>query len=255
MTDPLQDVSIIIITHNEERNIADCLDSVKWAGEVVVVDSHSTDHTRELSLERGANVYVESWKGYAAQKNSALDKAEKTWVLSLDADERVTPELVDEMREALNRNNGTDGYSIPRKNHFAGHWIRYGGWFPDRTMRFFRRSRGRFEERAVHEKLVIQGKTAGLQNPILHYTYRDVSDFLRRSDRYSTLSAQEYAKKRTTGPLRMLGHAMYTFLDMYVIKLGFLDGYYGFLLACLYSHYTFSKYAKLKELTMASSGS
>ncbi|MBI4776427.1 MAG: glycosyltransferase family 2 protein [Deltaproteobacteria bacterium] len=255
MTDPLQDVSVIIITHDEERNIADCLDSVKWAGEVLVVDSHSADRTLELCRQRGAKVYVETWKGYAAQKNSALDKAEKTWVLSLDADERVTPELVEEIREVLHRSNSMDGYSIPRKNHFAGHWIRHGGWYPDRTLRFFRRNRGRFEERAVHEKVVIQGKTSDLQNPILHYTYRDISDFLRRSDRYSSLSAREYATRRITGPLRMLGHAMYTFLDMYVFKLGFLDGYYGFLLACLYSHYTFAKYAKLKELTIESPGS
>jgi len=144
---------------------------------------------------------------------------------------------------------------IPRKNHFAGQWIRHGGWSPDRTMRFFRRDRGRFEERAVHEKVLIQGKTSDLKSPILHYTYSDVSDFLLRSDRYSTLSAREYAGQRSTGPLRMLGHAMYTFVDMYVLKLGFLDGYYGFLLACLYSHYTFCKYAKLKELSMKSSGS
>ena len=252
MTDPLQDVSIVIITHNEERNIADCLDSVRWAGHVVVVDSHSTDRTRELSRERGATVYVESWKGYAAQKNSALDKAEKNWVLSLDADERVTPELAEEIRETLNRDDSISGYTIPRKNHFAGQWIRHGGWFPDRTMRFFRRERGRFEERAVHEKVLIQGKTSELENPILHYTYYDISDFLRRSDRYSTLGAREYAKQRSTGPLRMLGHSMYTFLDMYILKLGFLDGYHGFLLACLYSQYTFSKYAKLKELSMKS---
>jgi len=247
----LQDgVSVIIITHDEAPRIPDCLRSVQWAREIIVVDGGSTDGTPDICRDFGARVFEEDWKGYAAQKNSALDKASQPWVLSLDADERVTGESAEEMRRVLGGPNPARGYSIPRKNYFAGRRIRYGGWYPDRSVRLFQRGAGRFEERAVHERVRVDGVVGTLRHPLLHYTYSGISDFLRRADRYSSLSAEEYARQgRPTGPLRMLGHSLFTFLQMYVLKLGFLDGYHGFLLACLYSHYTFVKYAKLKERT------
>ncbi len=248
------DLTVAIITHNEEHNLPECLDSVKWAGQVVVVDSFSTDGSVEVCRRRGARVFQEPWKGYAAQKNSALDKAERPWVLSLDADERVSPELVTEIDRVLTSRNHEAGYSVPRRNHFAGRWIRHGGWSPDRVLRLFLRDRARFEERAVHEKAVVDGPVGRLTHPLLHFTYTNISDFLTRSDHYSTLSAEEYFRAgKKIGPAGMLGHAFFTFVQMYFMKAGFLDGYYGFLLACLYSHYTFCKYAKLRERSLGRS--
>jgi glycosyltransferase involved in cell wall biosynthesis len=242
-------ISVAIITQNEERNIRDCLESVKWADEIVVVDNGSNDGTLKICQEYRARIYQEDWKGYSAQKNSAIEKTANEWVLSLDADERVGPELRREMENALQENSPVDGYWIARKNYFLGRWVRYCGWYPDRNLRLFRKSRGHFIERAVHEKVVVQGKTATLHHPLVHDTYRSLSDFLIRSDRYSTLAAGEM---RRQGRKYRLGDVFFrpplTFLQMYLLRAGFLEGYRGFLLSVLYSYYTFAKYAKLKEL-------
>ncbi|NWF55788.1 MAG: glycosyltransferase family 2 protein [Syntrophaceae bacterium] len=242
-------ISVAIITHNEERNIRDCLESVNWADEIVVVDNGSTDGTVAICREYGARVFPEDWKGYSAQKNSAIDKTGNEWVLSLDADERVGPELRQEMEDALQGNPPVDGYWIARKNYFLGRWIRYCGWYPDLNLRLFRRGRGRFSERAVHEKVEVQGKTSTLKHPLVHETYRSLSDFFIRSDRYSTLAAGEMQRQgRKYRWWNLCFRPPLTFLQMYLLRAGFMEGYRGFLLAVLYSHYTFAKYAKLKEL-------
>jgi glycosyltransferase involved in cell wall biosynthesis len=245
----MEKISVAIITHNEERNIRDCLESVKWAGEIVVVDNGSTDGTLKICQEYRARVYQEGWKGYSAQKNSAIEKTANEWVLSLDADERIGPELRQEIENALQGEPPVDGYWIARKNHFLGRWIRYCGWYPDRNLRLFRKSRGCFTERAVHEKVEVQGKTATLNHPLIHETYRSLSDFLIRSDRYSTLAAGEMQRQ---GRNYRWGDVFFrpplTFLQMYLLRAGFLEGYSGFLLSVFYSYYTFVKYAKLKEL-------
>jgi glycosyltransferase involved in cell wall biosynthesis len=245
----MEKISVAIITRNEERNIRDCLESVKWADEIVVVDNGSTDGTLKVCQEYRARVYQEGWKGFSAQKNSAIEKTSNEWVLSLDADERIGPELRQEIENTLQEGPPVDGYWIARKNYFLGRWVRYCGWFPDRNLRLFRKSRGRFTERAVHEKVEVQGKTANLNHPLVHVTYRSLSDFLIRSDRYSTLAAGEMQRQ---GRRYRLGDAFFrpplTFLQMYFLRAGFLEGYLGFLLSVLYSYYTFAKYAKLKEL-------
>ncbi len=245
----MEKISVAIITHNEERNIRDCLESVKWADEIVVVDNGSTDGTIKVCQEYRARVYQESWKGFSAQKNSAIEKTTNEWVLSLDADERIGPELRQEIEKVLQEEPPVDGYWIARKNYFLGRWIRYCGWYPDRNLRLFRKSRGRFTERAVHEKVEVQGKTATLIYPLVHETYRSLSDFLIRSDRYSTLAAGEMQRQ---GRRYRFGNAFFrpplTFLQMYLLRAGFLEGYWGFLLSVLYSYYTFAKYAKLKDL-------
>ena len=245
----MEKISVAIITHNEERNIRDCLESVKWADEIVVVDNGSTDETINICQEYRARVYQEGWKGFSGQKNSAIEKTANEWVLSLDADERIGPELRQEIETALQGDSPVDGYWIARKNYFLGRWVRHCGWYPDRNLRLFRKSRGRFTERAVHEKVEVQGKTANLNHPLVHETYRSLSDFFIRSDRYSTLAAGEMGRQ---GRKYRWGDVFFrpplTFLQMYLLRAGFLEGYWGFLLSVLYSYYTFAKYAKLKEL-------
>jgi glycosyltransferase involved in cell wall biosynthesis len=245
----MEEISVVIITKNEERNIRECLESVKWADEIVVVDNDSTDHTLSICKEYGARIFQEEWKGYSGQKNSAIAKAINEWVLNLDADERVSPELRREMQKGLEGNQTADGYRIPRKNFFLGRWIRHCGWYPDLNLRFFRKSRGRFGERAVHERVELQGKVLTLTHPIIHETYRSLSDFLQRMDRYSTLAAQEmHQQGRKFRLIDVIFRPPFTFLQMYFLRAGFLEGYLGFVLSVLYSYYTFAKYIKLKEL-------
>lgn len=245
----MEKITVAIITKDEERNIRDCLESVKWADEIVVVDNGSTDRTLGICREYGARIFQEEWKGYSGQKNSAIAKAGNEWVLNLDADERVSPELRQEMQKSLEENRGVDGYWIPRKNFFLGQWIRYCGWYPDLNLRLFRKSRGRFGERAVHERVEVEGKTATLTHPLIHKTYQSLSDFFVRMDRYSTLAAQEMHRERRKFRLMdVVFRPPFTFLQMYLLRAGFLEGYLGFVLSVLYSYYTFAKYIKLKEL-------
>ncbi len=170
-------------------------------------------------------------------------------MLSLDADERIPPDLREEIGDVLQENPPIDGYWIARKNYFLGRWIRYCGWYPDRNLRLFRKGRGRFTERAVHERIEVLGKTATLNQPLIHETYRSLSEFFVRSDRYSSLAAGEMKRQgRKCGWWDFLFRPPVTFLQMYLLRAGFMEGYWGFLLSVLYSYYTFAKYAKLKEL-------
>ena len=242
-------ISVTIITKDEERNIRACLESVKWADEIVVVDNGSTDRTLEVCQEYGARVFREDWKGYSTQKNSAVEKARNEWVLSLDADERVSSELRREMEESLAAAPSVDGYWIPRKNFFLGRWVRRCGWYPDLNLRLFRQSRGRFGERAVHERVEIQGKSLTLSQPLIHETYRTLADFFQRMDRYSTLAAREMNREgKKFRRIDALFRPPLTFLQMYLLRAGFLEGTDGLMLSILYSFYTFAKYAKLREI-------
>lgn len=242
-------ISVAIITQNEEKNIRECLESLRWADEIVVVDSGSTDKTQEICRQYGARVFEERWQGFAGQKNSAVAKARNGWVLSVDADERVPAELQEEIVRVLDQKSPLDGYFLARKNFFLGKWIRRCGWYPDFNLRLFRKDRGHFEDREVHERVEVQGKVGYLRNPLEHFTYRSLSDFIQRLDRYSTLAAREMKKegRRFRYP-DLFFRPPFTFIQMYLIRAGFLEGYFGFLLSVLYSFYTFVKYSKLKEL-------
>ena len=242
-------ISVAIITKNEEANIRACLESVRWADDLVVVDSGSTDQTLTICREYPARIFVEEWKGFARQKNSAIAKTHHEWVLSLDADERIPLKLKEEIEKEINQDRPCNGYFIARKNFFAGRWIRHCGWFPDYNLRLFRKSRGRFQERAVHERVQIEGQAERLQNFLIHETYHSVGDFLQRMDRYSTLAAREMDQEgKQFRIFDLLFRPPFTFFQMYLIRLGFLEGYWGFLLSGLYSFYTFAKYSKLREL-------
>lgn len=242
-------LSVTIITLNEEREIGACLESVAWADEIVVVDSGSTDRTVEIAGKFTEKVFQHPWEGYARQKNWAVAQASHDWILSVDADERVPPALRGEIEAAVGSPSPAAGYLIPRKNFFLGRWIRHGGWYPDYVLRLFRRKRGHFAERRVHEAVAVDGPVGRFKNPLEHYTYRSLEAYFDRMDRYSTLAAQELFErgKRASGFDRTL-RPWATFLKMYFLRRGFLDGRDGFLLARLYSMYTFSKYAKLAKM-------
>jgi len=241
-------ISVTIISMNEAKNIGPCLKSVNWADEIIVVDGFSTDGTDRMARDLGACLFQEPWKGFTEQKNSAVQKARGPWILSLDADERVTEPLRDEIRDVLKQDSRCQGYLIPRRNFFCGRFIRHGGWYPDLNLRLFLKESGRFEDRLVHERVVVNGAVGRLHNPMEHYTYDTIDDYLERLKRYSTLAAQQLAQKgRRPGWRHVVFRPPFTFLKMYLLQLGFLDGLAGFFLAYSYAYYTLLKYVKLRR--------
>lgn len=245
----MQKNSVTIITLNEESNIRACLESVKWADEILVSDSGSSDKTVQICKEYGAKVFIDQWQGFGKQKNLIAGRARNSWILNIDADERITPDLRKEIEDILN-NGDYEGYFIPRKNFFGDKWIKHCGWHPDYNMRLYRKNKGRFNERDVHEAVKIEGRAGYLKNPMEHYTYKDVSDYLKRMDRYSTLAAEEMSKNgKSTGLSDLIFRPCFTFLKMFFLQKGFLEGYSGVILSGLYAAYTFSKYAKLWEMS------
>ena len=243
-------LSVVTISCNEERNIADCLGSVRWADELIVVDSGSTDRTVALARKFTRKIYSREWKGYGAARNYALSKASGDWVLWLDADERVTPELAEEIRDIVkNDSREFAGYAIARKAYFLGRWIRHCGWYPSRVIRLFLRNRARFSETRVHEQLLIDGPTADSRHDLVHYTDPDLNHYLSKFNRYTTLAAEDmHAGGRSASLFDLLVRPPFLFFKMYILRLGMLDGIEGLILCILSSAYVFSKYAKLWEL-------
>ena len=251
----MSEITAIIIAKNEESKIADCIRSVAWADEIVLVDHFSEDATAEIARKMGAKVFRERWTGFSAQKNSALRKATKPWVFSIDADERVSCELKDEIMEVVRDPEALDGYYMKRKNHFKGKWVRHGGWHPDFTLRLFRRTRGFFEERTVHEKVAVAGPCGRLESYLEHYTYDSVSDYLRRLDLYSKLASLEISPRKSwTRWHNLTLRPVFTFFKMLVLRRGILDGGIGLFLAFSYSYYTYLKYYRFYERQEAEEG-
>ncbi len=245
-------LSVVIVTRNEEDRIRACLDAVAWADEVIVIDAESEDKTASIARELTDHVIVRPWPGYAAQKNYGLDLARGAWILSLDADEIVSPALRAEIERVVERDGPGDGYAVPRRNIFWGRWVRHGGLYPDRQVRLFRRGRGRFGERAVHESVQVDGDVRRLGGHLEHHSYRDVADFLVRADRYSTLAAEDFiARGRCVHTWDFVLRPLGRFVGMYVLERGFLDGWRGFLLAALYAYYVLIRCAKVWERTRA----
>jgi glycosyltransferase involved in cell wall biosynthesis len=237
-------LSAIVITRNEARNIADCLDTLAFCDERIVVDSGSTDDTVRLAEGKGARVVKNRWSGFGAQKNFALMLAGGDWVLSIDADERVSPGLARQILDAIATNRNT-GYELPRRSSFCGRRMRHSGWSPDYVLRLFRRGRARFSEDIVHERVICEGPIARLSEPLLHYPVTRLEDALSRMDRYSTAGAEMTvaAGKRvsfTTGIVR----GLWTFIRTYFLRGGFLDGREGFLLAVANAEGTYYRYMK-----------
>ena len=245
-------LSVVIVTLNEEASLPRTLASVAWADEIVVLDSGSTDRTREVAESFRVKFYVEPWKGFAAQKNSALAKASGEWVLSLDADEEVEPALADEIREVAATNPSVQGFWIPRKNFFLGRWIRHGGFYPDPKLRLFRRGAGRFEDRLVHEDAHVAGTRAKVRHHLLHHAYPTLESYLEHMNRYSSLGAMMLVSKRGRVGFSFLNtviRPLLTFLYNYFLRLGFLDGREGLLLHLNHARYVSWKYAKAWELS------
>ena len=243
-------LSVTIISLNEEKNLRRCLESVAFADEIIVVDSGSKDQTLPIAREFTDKVFQEPWQGFARQKNLAQDKAHGPWILNVDADERVTPELKEEILSVIQKESPYKGFKIPRKNFFCGQWIRHGGWYPNYQLRLYLKVAGTFAPREVHEQVVVKGRVETLKTHLEHFTYDSISDYLKRMDRYSELSAQQYLLEgKKVSWAEILFRTKFTFFKMWVLQRGFLDGSNGLILAVLYSYYTFVKYAKLKEIS------
>ena len=243
-------LSVTIIALNQEANIGPCLESVRFADEIVVVDTGSTDRTVELARAAGARVVATAWQGFAGTKNFALDQARGDWVFVLDTDERVPEALQDEILAVVRADGPLNGYRVPRKNYFGGRWIRRLGWYPDYTLRLFRRGQGRFRDREVHEEVEVAGPVGTLQTPLDHYSYNNLEEYAARQDRYARLAAREMAKTgRRPRPGELAWRPFLTFLNLYFLKKGFLEGSLGLALAQQGSRYNFLKYHYLRELT------
>lgn len=252
---PSVSLSVTLITHNEGANIVDCLRSVPFADEWIVVDSGSTDNTRELAESFGARVVrTDGWPGFGPQKNKALALARGEWVLSLDADERVSPELAASIRAVISAGSGAEqglrGYELSRLSRFCGQWMRHGDWYPDRVLRLFRRDSGRFTDDQVHERLVVQGPTGRLAGHLLHETMPSLDDAIDKMNRYSRGRALDKVRSGKRGGLRAaLLHGAWAFLRSYVIRRGFLDGKLGFVLAMYIAEGTYYRYLKMGMLS------
>ena len=246
-------VSVTIITFNEEHNIQDCLRSVEWADEVVVVDSGSSDKTVEIAREFTDKVFVNPWPGHKQQKNFAVDKASNEWILSVDADERVTDGLREFVLEEL-RSPGYAGYRFSRKGFFFGVWQKHGGWYPDYVLRLFRRDKGRFGGENPHDRVIINnGQVKDVRKDLLHYTYTNLTDQLKRLDSYADIQMRErFDPKRSYAHLPYLlpFKAVFKFVEFYFIKRAFLDGKLGIVRAGIAGFSSFWKYAKLYELSI-----
>jgi len=282
-------LSVVIITYNEEANLGRTLESVQplvsnGKGEVIVVDSGSTDRTVEVAKSFAARVFIEEWKGYAAQKNSAIDKAIGDWVLSLDADEEVDRDLQQALGDTVDGlervaalqqakahdltvedarsdgeyhintilDGGFSGLWVPRKNQFLGRWLRHGGFWPDPKLRFFRRGSGRFEDRAVHEDVRLDGKTGQIRyGSLIHHSYPTLSDYIEHMNRYSSLGAEMVVARGKVrfSVINIVARPLATFVYNYLFRLGFLDGREGLLLHLYHAAYVSWKYAKAWELS------
>lgn len=240
-------LSIGIITKDEEKNLPECLNSIGFADEIVVVDSGSTDRTVEIAKEFGCRVFVEDWKGYGPQKNSAVKRCRNEWVLILDADERVPKETADIIYEAIQR-PGVDAYRLKRKNYLHGKWLQHSGYWPDRHIRLVRKDKGAFYSK-VHEKWITEGLVQELDAHIDHYAFSDYSDMLKTLNDYSTVIAGDlFASGKRVTVLTPVYHGIAMFFKIYLIEKGFLDGMAGLVTALTKAGGSFFKYAKLLEL-------
>ncbi len=243
-------ISVAIIALNEEERLPGCLASVDFAREVVVIDSGSTDKTVDIATSFGAKVFVEAWQGFGRQKQLAIDHCSQPWILVLDADERVSPELAVELQAVVESGVHNAAYSMPRKNFFCGRWIRHAGWWPDRIVRFFQAGKARISDRLVHEGLVVDGSVGKLQAAIFHHTNRNLAQTMAKMNSYSTAGAVELHRTGVNGSLlKAISRSSWAFMYNYLFRLGFLDGWEGFVQAVCDATNIFFKYAKLWEMT------
>jgi glycosyltransferase involved in cell wall biosynthesis len=243
-------ISVCIICFNEETNIKRCLESVLWADEVIVVDSMSQDNTVHIARQYTDCVYENPWPGYEAQKNFALKKATGDWILSVDADEEVTETLHKEIKKTTSNPDLRDGYRIPRRSFYQGRWIKHSGYYPDKQLRLFKRDKSRWVGGRLHERIEVKGTVGDLKSDLLHYPYNGtVSGQLRKIDAFEDLNARDmHEQGKRFGIFLLLFRPVFKFLEVYLLKLGFLDGIPGFIIAVTSSYAMFVRYVKLREL-------
>jgi glycosyltransferase involved in cell wall biosynthesis len=247
MPEPVS-LTVVIVAKNESRNISDCVRSAAFADAVLVLDSNSTDDTAALARAAGAKVVTTDWPGYGPQVARGFGLADTDWVLSLDADERITPALRDEVLAAI-RSGRHDGYRIPRVSEFCGRFIRHSGWRPDYTLRLGRRALAGFTDHFLHAHMTVAGRIADLGSPLVHFSYPDLHDVLEKLDRYSSGHARDMHARGRRGSLgKAVLHGLMAFVRTYVLRLGFLDGQHGLMLAIYNAEYTYYKYLKLMFL-------
>ena len=242
-------LSVVVITKNEEKNIEECLRSARWADELIVVDTGSTDRTVALAKKFTDKVYRQPWSGYGIARNFGVDKSKGDWIFWMDADERITPELAERIQEILRSPDAAvSAYEISRKAFFLGRWIKHCGWYPGWVTRLFKRDAARFTDTRVHERLLVEGRTRRIYVDVLHYTDPNLFHYLEKSNRYTSLAAEElFGGSEKFRMSKLLLNPFWVFVKMYFIRRGFLDGLEGFILCVLSAAYVFAKYAKLWE--------
>ncbi|VAX25317.1 hypothetical protein MNBD_NITROSPINAE02-663 [hydrothermal vent metagenome] len=246
---PAIKLSAAIITKNEEDKIADCIDSLSFADEIVVIDSGSTDKTVEIARSKGAKVIFNQWPGHIEQKNFAIGQTSGRWALSLDADERVSGKLREEIIAKL-ANPSAQGFAIPRLVYYINRWIRHCGWYPARKIRLFERDKGRWGGENPHDKIILRGKQEDLKGDLYHLSFDDISEHLRTINFFTDVAAKERADKgQTAGLGSIVFRPPATFIKMFLLNLGFLDGVPGFIVSTLSSYHVFCKYVKIWEKT------
>ncbi len=242
-------ISVILITKNEASNIRPCLESASWVDEIVVVDSGSTDDTVSICREIGAKVYECDWPGFGMQKNRALGYATKEWVLSLDADERITPELRSEIEAIMRAKQSSDAYLVPRLSNYCGRFMRHSGWYPDLLPRLFKRGTAHFSDDLVHERLIVEGETGELHGMLLHYAFDDLEEVLHKVNQYSSAGAKMMQQRgRKSSLTGAVVRGVWAFMRTYVLRGGIFDGREGFMLAVSNAEGTYYRYLKLMQL-------
>ncbi|MCH8312346.1 MAG: glycosyltransferase family 2 protein [Nitrospinae bacterium] len=245
----MEKISVTVITLNEEKNIERCLKSLQWADEIVVLDSFSSDRTVEICRNYTEKVFQEKWQGYGKQKNLCASRTSQRWVLNIDADEVVSPECAKAIQQELKNGPRHPLYQFPRKNFFGHRWVRFGGWYPDKISRLYDKTKISFKESRVHEKLNPDDDSGFIGEPLLHYSYDGLADYMDRLNRYSTLFAEEKSQSGwTAGWAHLYLRPPLTFFNNFIFRQGFREGFLGMFLALSAAFYTYLKYAKTRKI-------
>ncbi len=239
-------ITALVIAFNEEKNILGCLESIKWVDEIIVVDSFSTDKTVELARNFTDKVIQRKWEGFSSQRKFSLEQAGNEWILSLDADERITDELKNSILKIIETDTTYSGFKIARRNYFLGKWIKSAFWYPDHQMRFFRKSKARMEDKLIHEGFEIDGDVGIIDGDIIHYSYSSLEDAISKINKYSSLAAKQKADKRV-GVLDIFLRPLSAFITDFISRKGYKDGFHGFLVSWMNSMTTLMTYTKIWE--------
>ncbi len=246
--DQKEKLSVLIIAGNEEKNIKDCLESVKWADDIIVVDSESEDNTVEISKTYTGNVFINKWDGFSAQRKFSLSKAKNEWVLSLDADERVSPELKEEIINTIKTQTDVEGFYIPRRNYFLDKIITTCRWYPDYQLRLFKLKSADVSDKKVHEGFFVKGKTAKLKSDIIHFTHQSINETISKINSYSTLNAEERVDGKKVRAYHLVLNPFAAFLNHFISRKGYKDGIYGLMVSLIHAMTNMLTYMKIWEL-------